>query len=115
MAGNARTTPMTATVPGRSPRRIPTATGTSALSTAVSGATTDIGPIASPRYSSTTPRRPTAPAAAPHSMSTARNAEPGSNPTASRASIRLSALLANTTAVAGTRRAASPPLKSLTP
>src|SRR5271166_3481555 len=62
----ASATPATATTPGRSPRATPTPTGTAAVSTAVSGETTEIGPAPSAAYSHHTPHAWPMPPSEPH-------------------------------------------------
>src|SRR3984893_17700927 len=62
----ASTTPTAATTPGRSPMAMPIATGTAAVSTAVSGETTEIGPAPRAAYSHHTPHAWPIPPSEPH-------------------------------------------------
>ena len=58
--------PTAATKPGRSPIATPIATGTVAVSTAVSGETTEIGPAPRAAYSHHTPHAWAIPPSEPH-------------------------------------------------
>src|SRR5438094_357318 len=106
--------PTNASVDGRSPRVRPHTTGTVDPSTAVTGATTPIAAVASPRYSNPSPTTLTHPAATPYQMSRGATRAPTTNASTS-APATANNCETNSTADVGDRIDARPPAKSPAP